>query len=275
MARILAVSSHVAFGHVGLSAIVPTLQAMGHDVMAVPSVVLSSHYGYRRVGGQSIGADDLDDILSALEANGWLATLDAVLTGYLPGRPHVGALARKLSSLRDRRPRPVILCDPVLGDDPGGLYVSEDVAAAVRDRIVPIADIVTPNRFELEWLTGAAVCDAASATVAALRLGTPAIVTTSVPAPGGNLANLLVSGPERGVVETARQVGVPNGTGDLLAGLLLGHLLAGHPISETFARAVAGSDVVIRASLGAGELRLIHSIDQAVSAAPLALRNIG
>lgn len=275
LARILAVSSHVAYGHVGLAAIVPVLQAMQHDVIAVPSAVLSSHNGYRIVGGQPLPSEALSSILTALAANGWLATLDAVLTGYLPSALHVDILARQLETLPDRGDRRLILCDPVLGDDPHGLYVADDVATAIRDRLVPLADVLTPNRFELAWLSGVGVSDVLSAAAAARRLGRPNVVATSVPSGGSTIANVLVADGCAASVATRCQQGVPSGTGDVFAALLLGHLLAGRSAAAALACATAGTETVIAASLGAGELRLVETVQQLAAAAPLAIEEIG
>lgn len=257
MARILAVSSFVADGHVGLRSIAPALQAMGHDVMAVPSVVLSNHYGYRDVGGFELSAMQMSDILGGLRANGRLDAVDAVITGYLPGSDHIEAVASELSRLGDALPEILYLCDPVLGDDPGGLYVPAELAAEVRDTLVPLADIITPNRFELSWLTGADVPTAADASAASRLLGDDvSVVTTSVPAGDGLLENVLSGWEEDDVIVVNERRGVPHGTGDLFSALYLGYLLDGLEESDALAKATGVVDEVIEASLDRRELQL-------------------
>lgn len=257
MARVLAVSSHVAHGHVGLSAVVPALQAMGHDVIAVPTVVLSNHYGYADVGGFEVSAEQMTDILRGLRANGRLDTVEAVITGYLPSKDQVAAIADELARLGETLPDVLYLCDPVLGDDPGGLYVDAGLAAWVRDKLVPLADIITPNRFELAWLTEADVASAGDASSAAKLLGDDvSVVTTSVPAGDGFLENVLAGWREDDVVVVRERTGVPHGTGDLFAALYLGFVLDGFEESDALAKAVGVVDEVIEASLNCAELQL-------------------
>lgn len=274
MARILAISSYVAHGHVGLSAIVPALQAMGHEVIAVPTVVLSSHYGYGQVNGFDLDSGQLGGILDALAGNGWLDTVDAVMTGYMPSAGIVDDLARVLGRLGEAEPELLYLCDPVLGDDPGGLYVGNEVAAAIRDMLVPLADVITPNRFELQWLSGVPVTDAASADAAAEVIGADLLAATSIPAGVGLIANVLSTEDMAGQARHPLQKGVPHGTGDLFAALLLGHLLNDLDHSEALARASAGVELVVRESLGLSEMRLVAHLQRAVSATPAPLEPI-
>lgn len=275
MARILAISSQVAYGHVGLSAIVPALHRLGHEVIAVPTVVLSNHYGYETVGGANIEPGAFAAILAALQDNGWLQDIDAVMTGYMPSVQHVELVARALTRLADELPDFIYLCDPVIGDDPDGLFVAADVAAAIRDQLVPLADIVTPNRMELAWLTSQSVTDCASADMASEVLGDDLVVAaTSIPAGPGQLANLLSSVDEACFASTAWRAGVPHGTGDLFAALLLGHMLNGADDRDALARAAAGIGAVIQDSIGAAELRLVDALDAATSADPLQLDEV-
>lgn len=271
MARILAISSHVAYGHVGLAAIVPALQALGHEVIAVPTVVLSSHYGYNTVNGVRLDAGQVGGIVDALVTNGWLETADAVLTGYMPSVEVAEGVARVLGRLGETNPEILYLCDPVIGDDPHGLYVPEGVAVAIRDGLVPLADIVTPNRFELEWLSGMPVRSAADADLAAEEVGADLLVATSVPAGEGLIANVFSDEESTGQAVHKIESKVPHGSGDLFAALLLGYLLDGFDNAEAVARASAGIRTVIEASLGEGELQLIESLDEAISVDPAGL----
>ncbi len=257
MARVLAVSSHVAHGHVGLNAVVPALQAMGHDVMAVPTVVLSNHYGYAEVGGFEVAPQKMTEIFRGLRANGHLNDVDAVITGYLPTPEHVEAIADELARLGEASPNVLYLCDPVLGDDPGGLYVKPELAASVRDKLVPLADVITPNRFELAWLTGADVGTAAEASGAARLLGDDvSVATTSVPAGDGLLEIVLAGWREEDVIAVHERNGVPHGIGDLFAALYLGFLLEGYNESDALAKATGVVEEVVEASLNRDELQL-------------------
>ncbi len=271
MARILAISSYVASGHVGLSAIVPALQALGHEVVAVPTVVLSCHYGHTHVGGVGVDRADLDGLLWALRANGTLDEIDAVLTGYLPRAAAVARIAEELDRIRDQCPDALYLCDPVLGDDPKGLYVPQDVAAAIRERLVPAADVVTPNRFELSWLTGTDLRNAEDADRAAGTTGAALVVCTSMPAGNGLIANVSSNGEKALMCAAPRLKCVPHGTGDLFAALLLGQLLSGHDHAQAMARASSGVQIAIGESIGSSELRLVACLGRLATACPAQL----
>lgn len=268
MARFLAISSQVARGHVGLGAIQPGLQRLGHDVIAVPTVLLSNHPGHPRFAGERVSPDLLARMLDALDANGWLADIDGILTGYLPSADHVAFAVDAVRRVQARSPLARYLCDPILGDDPKGLYVAPDAAEAVRDRLLPLADIATPNRFELAWLTGEEVGDVASAIAAARSLGTAAVVATSIPEGEQALHTLAVSKTAARSVLTERRQGVPNGTGDLLAALFLAATLA-EPRIDALAVTAGAINAVIDASRGAEELRLIPAADAWTGASAL------
>ncbi len=271
MARVLAFSSYVAYGHVGLSAFSPVLAAMGHEVIAVPTVVLSNHRAYEDTAGFMVAPDQITRFLDALRANGWLGELDAVMTGYLEDAEQVRLIAAAIEAMSEDLPDLVYLCDPVLGDDPNGLYVSQAVAEAVRDELVGLSDIVTPNRFELAWISGQPVANAVDADAAAQELDTELVVATSIPAGDQALASIISDADTAAMVATGYYHGVPHGTGDLFAALFLGHLLNDCDDGEALARAAAGTDVIVRASLGAEELRLDENLRAAIDADPLDL----
>jgi pyridoxine kinase len=269
MARVLVISSQVARGSVGLNAVLPALHAFGHETIALPTVLLSNHPGHGRFAGERIDPALLTRIVATLDANGWLAEVEAVLTGYLPSAAHVGFAASTLTMVRARHPAARFFCDPVLGDDPKGLYIAEEAAQALREQLVPAADYAFPNRFELAWLSGRAVTDEQSARSAAASLAAPWVVATSIPGPIGCLSN-LASGPSGAWVASLPELArVPNGTGDLLAGLYTGAILAGRTPESALTQAVAGVAHIIAASAGCDELRLVGSLSGG-EAAPLA-----
>ncbi|MEO1281189.1 MAG: pyridoxal kinase [Pseudomonadota bacterium] len=274
MARILAINSFVAHGHVGLSAMVPVLQGLGHDVMAVPTVVLSNHYGYDACGGFQVSAKQLETMLSGLMTNGWLDEIDAVVSGYMAETDQVELLAGGIEKLADSGREFLFICDPVLGDDPNGLYVPEDIAKGIRDDLLPMADIVTPNRFELAWLSGTDVTDAETADTAAEILDVDLVVATSIPAIDGRLASLISGADVAMQSVTAKHDGVPHGAGDLFAALFVGHVLNDCDDTEALARAAAGVDVVIGESLGGEELKLVPNLLRATKAEPLGLEDL-
>ena len=198
MARVLAISSHVAYGSVGLAVTVPALQALGHEVIAVPTIVLSNHPGYQTFAGDAVPPASLERMIAALGANGWLEGVDAVLTGYLPTAEHVGVAERAILSTRAQSASALVVVDPVLGDDPGGVYIPEAAAIAIRDRLLRHARLLTPNRFELAWLSGLPVGGTDEAAAAALALPAPEVLATSIPAGTGRLATILTASPRHG-----------------------------------------------------------------------------
>lgn len=259
MGRVLAISSQVARGHVGLSAIVPALQRLGHDVIGLPTILLSNHPGHAHVAGEKVSADLLRRMLDALEANGWLGEVDAVMTGYLPSVAHVDVAIEAIRRVQARGGGARVLTDPVLGDDPKGVYIDTAAAARIRDALVPLADTVTPNAFELGWLTGAMIRSTPEAIRAAAVLSPRRVLVTSAPSGGTVLDNVLVDKVTEQTLVCAvpRQSRVPNGTGDLLAALYLGHELRGRTASEALALTVGGLEALIRASVGREELQLV------------------
>jgi pyridoxine kinase len=248
MARVLAISSHVVRGHVGLDATVPGLQALGHEVWSLPTVTFASRPGLGRMARLDPAAADLAALLAALAADGCWAGLDAVLTGYFPSANTVEVAADAVARIKSTSARVRVLVDPVLGDA-GKLYVAPDTAAAIRDRLLPLADIATPNLFELGWLSGGAA-DRAGIIAAARRLGPATVVVTSALETVGGVTTLLVT-PVDAVEHCERGLAnFPNGAGDLFAGLLLGHLLIKPSLEAALSASLADLDTVLAASAG-------------------------
>ena len=290
MATVLAISSQVARGHVGLSAIGPALTRLGHRVIALPTVLLSNHPGHAHKAGVVVAPETLEAMLAALDANGWLGEVDAVLSGYLPSAAHVRVVAAALERVaRARRGgefqrasgdraghnKPFYICDPVLGDDPRGLYIEAGAAAAIRDELVARADTVKPNRFELAWLAGRDVATAADARAAAIALARPLVLATSIDGGGGHIANIAVAGDDAFTCRVARRARAPHGTGDLLTALFAGRVLAGLAVADALGRAVAGVDAVLALSEGADELALTAAGDAVATAAACAVERMG
>lgn len=255
MRRILVIASYVAHGTVGLQATLPAFAGGDFDVTALPTILLSNHPGHKKCAGTAIAPELLAAMVDALEGNGWLAGLHGVLTGYLPSAAHVAWARQTVERVKAANPKALYLADPVLGDDPGGLYISKDTAEAIRDLLLPIADITTPNRFELAWLTGLPVDDETSATVAARRLNRQLLAATSIPAGPDLLDNLIVDSCEHHTFSVARIPDAPHGTGDYFAGLLLAARLDGQSAQKALKAAASGVAQAIAASAGCSHLR--------------------
>lgn len=229
---------------------VPALTGLGHDVIAMPTVVLSNHPGHQHTAGRVMTPGELSEILDALDGNGWLGETDAVLSGYLPSVEHVSVVAATVARIKSRSARAVYVCDPVLGDDPFGLYVPAPVAAGIAAHLIPIADIATPNAFELGWLTKSSCNDPVEAASAARQLGCPSVCATSVPLAPRQSANVLVTPGDDDVLPFERFDAVPHGTGDLFAGLIAGYLAGGDSTGRAVKTATADLTRVAQRSAG-------------------------
>src|SRR5271156_5640950 len=178
--NVLSIQSDVVYGHVGNAAARFALQRLGHEVWAVPTVLLSSHAGYAKVGGESLSADLLRRLVDGLDANGWLGSCDAILSGYLGHADHAGVVADAVRRVKAAKRDALYCLDPVFGDA-GRAYAKPGVAEAMARELLPLADIVTPNAFELTSLASVPIHNAGDAREAARRLGRPLVVATSVP----------------------------------------------------------------------------------------------
>ena len=249
--NVLSIQSEVVYGHVGQGAARFALQCLGHEVWAVPTVELSSHAGRTVVAGEAVAADLMSRLIGGLEANGWLAACDAVLSGYLGHPDQAGVMAGAVRAVKRANPKAVYCLDPVFGDE-GRAYAKRGVAEAMAKLLLPLADIVMPNAFELSGLSGMAVHGPEDALAAARRLGRSLVVATSIADGPDRIGALAVEGAEASFVSTPRLEGVPHGAGDLLAALFLGHHLGGEPARDGLARAVAAVFHMLRQSVRKG-----------------------
>jgi pyridoxine kinase len=249
MGRVLCISSQTVYGPVGNSAAVPALQDVGHEVMALPTVVLSNHPGHGRPVGQATPAALLEDMLVALARLGAFAGLDAIMTGYFASAAQVVAAAKQISALAKQNQALHVLVDPVIGDH-GALYVAKDVAEAIRDHLLPLATIATPNLFELEWLSGSS-----SIADAVRRLNVPETIVTSVVVGPNQIGTQLHMGNSVTAHVSTRHTSVPNGTGDFLAGCYLAHRLT-MPPRDALSSAMARLEVAIAKSAASAVLVL-------------------
>lgn len=258
MPRALLLSSLVAQGRIGLRANVAPLEASGVDTITLPTIVLSNHPAMAVYAGVTIEPETLTGMIGALEANGALYDLDIVFSGYLPTHGHVEVARVLADAARRHSPKCLYVCDPVMGDDPAGLYMPPDVATGIRDLLIPMADLITPNRFELQWLSGLEVRDADSAIRASRKVGCPTTVATSIPDGSRHLVNVLTSErpPQTAISRTETLAFARSGTGDVFAGLLLSKMAAGAPVSAALGFATAGVAYALRHSEGSVDLQL-------------------
>lgn len=246
--RILAISSQVAYGPVGNSAAVPALEAAGDEVIAVPTVILSNQPEHGSPAGLRMPAATLANILDRLDEMAVLDGCDAVFTGYFTSNDQIHCVVRTIRRMKAARPDLVVLVDPIIGDG-SALYVPLPVAEAIRDDLLPLATIATPNAFELQWLSGTRVSNPAEAVAAARRLAVAELVATSVPAGAGHLATLAITKDEVFEEITPVVEDVPHGTGDFLAGMYLSNRFR-HPPEVALARSMEMLTLAIARSAG-------------------------
>lgn len=274
--NVLCISSQVIHGPVGNSAAVPAIEAAGLTALSVPTTILSNHPGHATPVGLDCPATTLRDMLAAVQNLGWLNHYGSVMTGYFRDESQVLVVADTIRQMRNENPDIVYLCDPVLGDDPGGLYVPRAVAEAVRDQLVPLATIVAPNRFELEWLTGKPVTSIETAVAAARALarplGGPVVLASSLPTAQTTISTAVVTPDRAAFVSTPLRPAAPHGTGDLLSGLFLAAVLIGHDNFSALARAMAMLQHVLDASGDTGILAVPSALSNTADIAALPLK---
>lgn len=273
MTTILSIQSSVAYGHVGNSAATFPLMRSGVEVWPVLTVHFSNHTGYGEWRGPLLAADDVAEVIRGIDDRGVLPRVDAVLSGY-QGAKEVGAVVLEAVELvKQRSPRAIYCCDPVMGDVGRGFFVRPGIPEFMRNQVVPKAQIVTPNHFELDYLTGREthtldeVIDAAHALRA---VGPETVLVTSVVTDAtedDSLTMLAVTGEGAWQVNTPRLDRTFTGSGDLTAAMFLTHWLR----TQSAAQAVgATADIVYSvlkqtADSGLPELQLVAAQDEIVT----------
>jgi pyridoxine kinase len=280
---VLVITSLVTRGSVGGRGAVFALERLGFPVWFVPTVWLPWHPGQGRGSRVAPPAADFAALVDDLIGSPRLGEIGAVLTGYFGGPEAVETAARLVAAVKARNPAAIVLVDPVMGDfrpdGSGGLYVGEPTAVAIRDHLVPQADIITPNRFELGWLSQMPVETNAEAIAAARSLGLTTTLVTSAPAMmAHSIATLLVEAKAAVQAEHPLIAGAPNGTGDLFSALYLAQVLRGATPVKALERAASGVFDMVARSVRAGSNELTLAVEQDVleqSLAQVTMRQIG
>ncbi|MBU4364090.1 MAG: pyridoxal kinase PdxY [Actinobacteria bacterium] len=259
---ILSIQSSVAYGHVGNSAATFPLMRLGVEVWPVLTVHFSNHTGYGAWRGPLLTATDIAEVIAGIDERGVLPRVDAVLSGY-QGAEAVGAEVLKAVALvKERNPAAVYCCDPVVGDIGRGIYVRPGIPEFMRDQVVPAAQIVTPNHFELDFLTGRSTSTLAEVLAAAdaLReLGPTTVLVTSTVLQGTDperVIMLAVTADAAWTVSTPRLERNFTGSGDLTAALFLAHLLRGADAGEAMGRTADAVYSLLKVTTDSGSLEL-------------------
>jgi pyridoxine kinase len=275
--HILSIQSWVAYGHVGNASAVFPLQRLGAEVWSINTVQFSNHTGYGHWTGQVYTGAQVRDLVDGIAARGVLRHCDAVLSGYM-GDASIGeAILHAVARVRSENPGTVYCCDPVIGDVEEGVYVRPGIEEFLRDNALPQADIATPNRFELERLTGLPCTTLAQAKTAVTRLagtlrpgGLRCILLTSLDTdetPGDHLDLLVAEAGRFHLLRTPRLPVAVNGAGDAIAALFLFHRLrTGSAVAALEAAGSAVHGLLKRtAEAGSREILTVAAQDEFVS----------
>lgn len=265
MLKVLSIQSAVAYGHVGNSAAVFPLQRIGVEVLPVYTVNFSNHTGYGAWRGPMIAPDDVREVITGIEERDVLGEIDAVLSGYQGGEGIGDVIVDAVARVKAANPNAVYACDPVMGNAKSGCFVAPAIPVLLRDKVVPVADIITPNQFELGFLTGTEpdTLESTLASVDAARaMGPNTVLVTSVERPDreeGTIEMLAVDDKGAWLVATPHLPMKANGSGDVTAALFTAHYVETKDAKTALERTVSSVYELLRLTLesGARELQLI------------------
>lgn len=270
--NLLSIQSHVAYGHVGNASAVFPLQRLGVEVWPIHTVQFSNHTGYGAWRGQVFEAGVIGELVTGIAERGRLSACDGVLSGYMGSADIGAAILDAVAQVRAANPKADFCCDPVIGDVGRGIFVRPGIPEFMRHQAVPAADVITPNQFELELLSGHKVATLADATAACDLLhaaGPKVILVTSlhVDATPGDAIDLMASGPDgRFLVRTPRLDVSLNGAGDAIAALFFFHLKRTGATAEALAAAASSIFGLLKrtAEAQSRELLLVDAQDEFV-----------
>ncbi len=270
--NLLSIQSHVVYGHVGNSAAVFPLQRMGVEVWPIHTVQFSNHTGYGEWRGRVFDAALIRELVAGVEKHGCLGECDGVLSGYMGGADIGAAILDAVATVKRANPSAKYCCDPVIGDVGRGVYVREGIAEFMRDKAVPVADVITPNQFELDYLSGRetkTLADALGALAAVQALGPRAVLVTSLhvdDTPDDAIDMLAADETGRFRLRTPKLPLQVNGAGDAIAALFFAHYLGEGKIGEALSRAGSAIFGVLAktAELGAPEIQLVAAQQEIV-----------
>jgi pyridoxine kinase len=260
--KILSIQSAVAYGHVGNSAAVFPLQRIGVEVFPVYTVNFSNHTGYGAWRGPMIDPSDVREVVAGIEDRGVFGQIDAVLSGYQGGEGIGDVIIDAVARVKAANPNAVYACDPVMGNAKSGCFVAPAIPILLRERVVPVADIITPNQFELGFLTETEP-DTLETTLASVDLaramGPRTVLVTSVERPDreeGTIEMLAVDDEGAWIVQTPHLPMKANGSGDVTAALFTAHYVETGSAQVALERTASSVYDLLKATLDSGEREL-------------------
>ncbi|AYF99608.1 pyridoxal kinase PdxY [Protaetiibacter intestinalis] len=260
--KILSIQSAVAYGHVGNSAAVFPLQRIGVEVLPVYTVNFSNHTGYGAWRGPLIPPADVAEVIAGVEERGVFPGIDAVLSGYQGSEGIGDVIVDAVARVKAANPSAVYACDPVMGNAKSGCFVAPAIPVLLRERVVPVADIITPNQFELGFLTGTSPTTIEStldSADAARALGPRTVLVTSVERPDRDpetIEMMVVDEAGAWIVTTPLLPMKANGSGDVTAALFTAHYLESGDAATALARTTSSVYELLRATHESGEREL-------------------
>jgi pyridoxine kinase len=272
--NILSIQSHVAYGHVGNSAAVFPMQRLGHEVWPVHTVQFSNHTGYGAWRGAVLPASIIDDCVEGIGERGALASCDGVLSGYMGSAETGEAILRAVARVKAANPQALYCCDPVIGDTGRGIFVRAGIPELISSDVLPAADIITPNQFELEYLSGGRITNAQAARARLAGIherGPRVILITSLHLDDTPPDAIDIAASEAGAIWRARTPRLdlsPNGAGDCVAALFFVHWLATRSARQALERAVASIFGLLASTAAAKSRELLLVAAQNEFAAP-------
>ncbi|AVL97215.1 pyridoxal kinase PdxY [Microbacterium paraoxydans] len=260
--KILSIQSAVAYGHVGNSAAVFPLQRIGVEVLPVYTVTFSNHTGYGAWRGPLIDPADVGEVITGIEERGVFGSIDAVLSGYQGSEGIGDVIIDAVARVKAANPDALYACDPVMGNAKSGCFVAPAIPILLRERVVPVADIITPNQFELGFLTETEP-DTLESTLASVDLaramGPRTVLVTSVERPDreeGTIEMLAVDDAGAWLVQTPHLPMKANGSGDVTAALFTAHYVATGSAQTALERTASSVYDLLQATLDSGEREL-------------------
>jgi pyridoxine kinase len=261
--NILSIQSHVAYGHVGNTSATFPMQRLGCEVWAIHTVQFSNHTGYGAWKGRVFDGPMVDEIVEGIAARGVLPSCDGVLSGYMGSSDIGNAIVAAAMRVKDANARALYCCDPVIGDTGPGIFVRPGIPEFMRDKAVPLADIITPNRFELDYLSGRSSANReglAAALGKVHALGPKIILLTSYEGEdtAPDMIDLIVSAPAgRFRVRTPRLAIRPNGAGDAIAALFFVRFLQSGDAAAALSLAASSVFGLLKMTAEAGSREIL------------------
>lgn len=265
--KVLSIQSAVAYGHVGNSAAVFPLQRIGVEVMPVYTVNFSNHTGYGAWRGPLISPDDVRAVIDGIEDRGAFPKIDVILSGYQGSEGIADVILDAVARIKAVNPDAVYSCDPVMGNAKSGCFVAPAIPVLLRDRVVPAADLITPNQFELGYLTGTepgALESTLESVDLARESGPRTVLVTSVERPDreeGTIEMLAVDDRGAWIVQTPLLPMKANGSGDVTAALFTAHHRRTGDAADALARTASSVFDLLANTHDSGEreLQLVES----------------